>query len=127
MRQRIAIGALVVLVVAVVAGFVGNAVASDNSGGGAPRTIAVSGTATVSTNPDEAVISFGVRSQGEQSSDALDRTQQRMNAVIAAASTSGVAKSDIQTTGLSVHPQIVHRARRTRRRSTLRRCRRRRR
>ena len=123
MRQRIAIGALVVLVVAVVAGFVGNAMASNDSSGGPPRTIAVSGTATVSTNPDEAVVSFGVRSQADQSSDALDRTQQRMNAVIAALRSSGVAKGDIQTTSISLHPRSCTEASRPRRRSTRRRCR----
>jgi hypothetical protein len=54
--------------------------------------------------PDLAVFNAGVTTQAKTASAALTENAARMNAVIAALKTSGIAERDIQTSNLSVNP-----------------------
>ncbi len=69
------------------------------------RTITVSGEGRASAPPDMAVISIGVRSQGETAAAALRQNSAAMKATIDKLKKLGVADKDIQTSGLSVNPR----------------------
>lgn len=69
-----------------------------------PRQITVSGSAEVQAVPDLATISAGVETRGETAAAALAANSEAMTAVIAALDAGGVARSDIQTSQLSINP-----------------------
>ncbi len=103
MKGRTAV-LVVVLVVGLGAG-VGIRAAS-SSGPSAkepPHLITVSGTATVTTPPDEAVVTLGVSSQGTDGSTAFQANATKMKAIMRALQQSGVASADISTTGLNLN------------------------
>ena len=76
---------------------------------GRAHTITVSSTATISTKPDEAVITFSVHTQNAASTVALNESSRIMNDVLAAMGALGVADKDMETTNISLSPQTINR------------------
>jgi len=71
------------------------------------RTLAVTGTAEVSVQPDICYISFGVETFHKKSAREAYRTNaELMNAVTAAVKATGIAAKDVQTSGFTVTPQF---------------------
>jgi uncharacterized protein YggE len=91
--------------------------ASAVAGVGAPRliradagdpplgTLTVTGTGSVTTQPDTARLSAGVTTQGANASDAMAANGEAMAKVIAALKRAGVASKDLQTEFVSVDPR----------------------
>jgi len=78
-------------------------------GGGFPgaigaNTVTVTGSAVVSSQPDEAVIGLGVQTQASDAADALRENADRMAAVIKALTDLGIDRSDISTALVSLYP-----------------------
>ena len=71
--------------------------------------ITVSSTATISTAPDEAVITFGVHSDSADSVAALNESSRIMNDVLSAMKALDVTERDMETTNVSVSPQTINR------------------
>src|SRR5262249_54314191 len=69
--------------------------------------ITVSGSGRVSGTPDELALSMGVQTSGPSVSAALQRANQAARAVTGALTGTGVRRSDIQTSGLSVYPDYT--------------------
>jgi hypothetical protein len=92
----------VVVAVALVAGFAANAVASSDDGPAPRRHVTVSGTATVTARPDEAVVDLGVRSEADDGAGAMEANATKMTAVLEALSEAGVARGDVETTRISL-------------------------
>ncbi|MDX2235246.1 MAG: SIMPL domain-containing protein [Hyphomonadaceae bacterium] len=70
--------------------------------------LTVSAEARASARPDIATITTGVVTEAPTAEAALAANAQRMAAVIAAIKRAGVAERDIQTSQLSVQPQMVY-------------------
>ena len=106
-RTWIWVGALVV---AGVAGFAARVVAAPNTTPSGPaKLITVSGTATVSTAPDEVLVDFGVRTQAGSSADALAATAAKMQSVLQALAGEGIEQKDIETVRMQVNAQKLDR------------------
>jgi uncharacterized protein YggE len=97
-----------------VAGFLAGAVlafqipsiAQSNDDADAPeRTITVSGTATISAKPDEAIVSLGVHTESGSAEAAMNENAERMRDVIAALKDLGIGDADLATSSLSLYPQ----------------------
>src|SRR5262245_40506360 len=73
---------------------------------GAAR-ITVTGTGAVSGTPDQLMLSMGVRTSDASVSAALQRANQAVRAVTGALARTGVRRSDIQTSGLSIQPNYA--------------------
>jgi len=76
---------------------------------GRPHTITVSSTATISTKPDEAVVTFSVHTQNADSTVALNENARIMNDVLAAMTALGIAEKNMETTNISLSPQTINR------------------
>ena len=76
---------------------------------GRPHTITVSSSATISTKPDEAVVTFSVHTQNADSTVALNENARIMNDVLAAMTGLGIAEKDMETTNISLSPQTINR------------------
>ena len=103
-----------VLVVGLVVGFGANALAGDSGSNPAsaptpPRTITVTSTASVGTAPDEAVIEFGMRSEGVDSGAAYDANGVKSDAVLDALVDAGLTKDDVETLSQNVDRQTKDR------------------
>ena len=70
-----------------------------------PRTLTVSGNASVSRSPDRAWINLAVESPGATAADASDANARAMQAVIAAVRAQGIAAERIQTQRLELRPR----------------------
>jgi uncharacterized protein YggE len=68
------------------------------------RTVTVSGTATVRSSPDEAVVTLGVQTQARSAQEALQQNANRMVDVMEALLDAGLKQSDIATAGISLYP-----------------------
>jgi uncharacterized protein len=100
---------LVALAIAVlVVGYAARALASgDGSTTGKPsRTITVSSTATVTAKPDEAKVTFEVRSEDPDSATAFAQNANDMQAVLDALRAAGVDEKDIQTLNVSLGQRV---------------------
>ncbi len=82
---------------------------------GQPGTAAVSGTllsvsaqGEASRVPDIASMSVGVVTRADEGDAAMRDNATRMNRVMASIRAAGIAEADIQTTGVSLHPQYRH-------------------
>lgn len=75
----------------------------------APRTITVSSSATIDTTPDEAVITFNVRSEDAVSTTALNESSRIMNELIAAMKSLQITERDMGTQHISVSPHTIDR------------------
>ncbi len=73
-----------------------------------PTTLSLTVTGQSSATPDMATISFAVVTQGKTASDAMKANNTRMNAVMAALKSAGIAVKDIQTSSLNLNPQYVY-------------------
>jgi len=74
-----------------------------------PPSISVSGEATVSAAPDLAEIEAGVTTEAKTARAASEANAKAMNAVLAALKTSGIAPKDVQTSQISLQPQMTSR------------------
>jgi uncharacterized protein YggE len=98
------------LVVAGIVGFAARVVAAPNTTPSGPaKLITVSGTATVSTTPDEVLVDFGVRTQAGSSADALAANAAKMQSVLTALAGAGIEQKDIQTVRMQVNQQKLDR------------------
>jgi len=70
--------------------------------------LSLSASGEVSATPDMATVSFGVVTKGDTASDAMKANNVRMNAVMAALKSAGIAPKDIQTSSLNLNPQYVY-------------------
>jgi uncharacterized protein len=71
----------------------------------ADKLVTVTGEASISVEPDTAVIRIGVTSQGKTAKAASETNAREMTAVLAAIKANGIADRDIQTSRLSLQPQ----------------------
>ena len=69
--------------------------------------ITVTGSGAVSGTPDQLLLSMGVQTSDASVSAALQRANHAVRAVTAALARSGVRRSDIQTSGMSIQPQYA--------------------
>ncbi len=74
------------------------------SSGSSARTVTVTGSAMISSSPDEAIITLGVQTQGQTAEDALQQNASKMNAVMKAILGDGVRQVDIATVGVNLYP-----------------------
>jgi uncharacterized protein YggE len=70
-----------------------------------PRTITVSGEGYVTANPDLAIASVGVVTQGTTAAEALGENSKRMTALLDLIKSLGIEAKDVQTSDLSVTPR----------------------
>ena len=70
------------------------------------RLVTVAGEATVGVAPDAAVIRIGVTSRGATAREASDANAKSMTSVLAAIKAAGVAERDVQTSRVSLQPQL---------------------
>lgn len=80
------------------------AIAHDNS---TPR-ILVTGTGSVSIEPDMAIVSLGVTKQEKTARAALDANTQAMADILTAMKAAGIDESDLQTSNFSIQPQYFY-------------------
>jgi len=80
-----------------------------STGSARPHTITVSSSATISTKPDEAVVTFSVHTQDADSTVALNESSRIMNDVLAGMTALGVAEKDMETTNIGLSPQTINR------------------
>lgn len=69
----------------------------------------ISATGEIAVAPDLATISFSVETQSHEASDALHANAGKLETIVAALGTMGVAARDIQTSRINLAPQYVHR------------------
>lgn len=69
--------------------------------------VTVTGTGAVSGTPDQLMLSMGVQTSDASVSAALQRANQAVRAVTGALARTGVRRSDIQTSGLSIQPNYA--------------------
>lgn len=98
---KITIAALLVLAAASLAG-VGRPEAASSASDNPREGITVTGTGHAKTVPDEAEFSLGVTTKGETAQAALSRNSARMERLIEALKSAGVAERDIKTQHVSV-------------------------
>jgi uncharacterized protein len=71
-------------------------------------TISVTGEGSVSTSPDMAMITLGVTTTGVNAAEAMAANSAELAKVLANLATAGIAPKDIQTTGLSLNPNVSY-------------------
>ena len=76
-----------------------------------PGTISVTGSGTVTTEPDTATTTFGVVTQGATAQEAMSRNSQEMAKVIEALKRAGIASKDLQTQYVSLDPRYDNQGR----------------
>jgi uncharacterized protein YggE len=110
-RARASGSVVVAIVAATVAWVLVTAASGQDSAaeGGPPHTITVASTATVSTKPDEAVITFSVHTDSPDSEVALSENSRIMNDVIAAMKSLAITQKDMETTNINVSPETINR------------------
>jgi len=72
------------------------------------RTITVSGTATISAQPDEALVTLGVHTQAGTAQAALAENAQKMQKVLDALHNAGLTADDLATTNVSLYPMYAN-------------------
>ncbi len=81
---------------------------AQDTGSSAPsttqRTVTVSGTATIKSAPDEAVVGLGVQTQANTAQGALSLNASKMLKVLQALADQGVDKADVATSSVSLYP-----------------------
>ena len=68
------------------------------------QTISVSGSSTISSNPDTLIIVLGVESEAKTANDSLSQNSDSLNSVISALFNSGISEDEIQTSNFSIYP-----------------------
>jgi uncharacterized protein YggE len=100
---RIAIAALLVLLVGALAG-VGRPEAAGGASDNAQKGITVTGTGHAQAVPDEADFTLGIATKGQTARQALTENSAQMRELIAALKAAGVSAGDIKTQDVSVGP-----------------------
>ena len=72
--------------------------------GGSGRTVTVTGSATIRSAPDEAVVTLGVQTQAPTAQGALQQNASRMNDVVKALLRDGVKPGDLATAWVNLYP-----------------------
>ncbi|MEM8649709.1 MAG: SIMPL domain-containing protein [Pseudomonadota bacterium] len=75
---------------------------------GRKAAISVTGTGTVETTPDMAVISVGVVREAKTAREALSANNEAMAKVLAAMKEQGIADKDLQTSNFNISPNLVY-------------------
>jgi uncharacterized protein YggE len=68
------------------------------------RVITVTGSATVTAQPDEAVVTLGVHTQADSAQAALQANAAKMNKVLDALRSAGLTNDDLATVSVSLNP-----------------------
>ena len=76
--------------------------------GSTAHSVSVTGTATITSSPDEAVVSLGVQTNAGTADGALQQNASRMQHVLAALAGFGIGKSDIATSDVSLYPNYTN-------------------
>lgn len=82
-------------------------IASQTNGGIAPGIVTV-GDATVRIKPDIAVLSVGATAQAATAAEAQAQVAQRIERMLQAAKTLGIAERDVKNAGYSISPQYAY-------------------
>ena len=98
-----------VLVAVVVLAIGARAMAQDSSGDGDRRTISVTSTATVGSEPDQATLQLGIETEAADNADVLADNGRITDDVLAALERAGIAVDDVQTERLDVYRRTVDR------------------
>lgn len=77
------------------------------AGSAALNTVTASGNGKALASPDTAELSFGIASTDPKAKPALDRASRAADAVSSALQKAGVAKDDIQTSGVRIEPNYA--------------------
>jgi uncharacterized protein YggE len=72
--------------------------------GGSGRTVTVTGSATIRSAPDEAIVTLGVQTQAPTAQGALQQNASRMSDVMKAILGDGVKSADIATAWVNLYP-----------------------
>lgn len=72
--------------------------------GGSSRTVTVTGSASIRSVPDEAVVALGVQTQAPTAQGAMQQNASRMNDVMKAILGDGVKPADIATAWVNLYP-----------------------
>jgi len=73
-------------------------------GGSSERTVTVTGSATIRSAPDEAVITLGVRTQAPTAEGAMQQNANRMAAIMRVLLDEGLRQGDIATAWINLYP-----------------------
>lgn len=73
-----------------------------------PRTITMTGSASIGATPDRVEITLGVSSKAETAKDALTLNNVNMNQIIATLKENGVEEKYILTSNFSIHAEYQH-------------------
>lgn len=73
--------------------------------GSALNTVTATGEGKAVAAPDQAEMSFGVTTQGTDAKKTLDGASKQADTIVAALKNAGIAKEDLQTSGVSLYPQ----------------------
>ncbi|MHB1597993.1 MAG: SIMPL domain-containing protein [Acidimicrobiales bacterium] len=82
------------------------ATASGSTGAAAGARITVTGTATVDGTPDTLTVQVGATTNSPSATGALDQNNREVAAIEAVLASAGVAKADMQTSSLSLQPNL---------------------
>src|SRR4051794_6495628 len=99
------------LVASALAGVAAPALIRADSTDPRPGTISVTGTGTVTTEPDTATTTFGVVTQGSTAREAMLQNSEEMAKVIEALKRAGIASKDVQTQYVSLDPRYDNQGR----------------
>ncbi len=69
------------------------------------RSVTVSATGSVAADPDHAVISTGIATDGDTAREAMTKNTASMTKLVEGLKTAGIAAKDIQTTAINVEPR----------------------
>lgn len=72
--------------------------------GSTDRTVTVTGSATIRSAPDEAVVTLGVRTQATSAQRAMEENASKMTEVMKALLDLGIRQDDIATAGINLYP-----------------------
>jgi hypothetical protein len=99
-----AAGLVLGLVVALTLPSLAQSSSSSPGPGGSGRTVTVSGSATIRSAPDQAVVTLGVQTQAPTAQGSLQQNASRMNDVMKAILGDGVKPADIASTWVNLYP-----------------------
>ncbi|MCD6233111.1 SIMPL domain-containing protein [bacterium] len=71
----------------------------------AKNTITVSGKGEIYTKPDLALVTFSVKNEAKQVSEAMKENAKKMNAVISFMKKQGIKEKDLKTTAFRIYPR----------------------
>lgn len=93
------------LVMALSAPSFGQSPSPGNDGAVDARTVTVTGSATITSAPDEAVVTLGVQTQAGTAEEAMRQNAARMTDVVEAILDAGVGRDDVSTAWVNLYPR----------------------